>query len=238
MARQQRLADSGIVPRKDVEAAKAEVAKARADAMAARRAEQLSTIRSPITGVVTRMSATLGASVDPSQSLVEISDPLALDVLLERHADRRGARAAGAKRVTLSAGQAAGGEPLGIGSVADVAGTVDSTTRSVAVRVRAPTTRRPLRIGETVFGVDRRRSRALTRSSFRSRRSWCRRAMTFKVFVVDATGIAHEREVKVGWRNATRRRDPRGPEGRRADRHVRRVRRCEDSAKVVPLDAQ
>ncbi len=82
LARQQRLSDSGIAPRKDVEAAKAEAAKARADAMAARRAEQLATIRSPITGVVTRLSTTLGASVDPSQSLVEISDPLAVDVVL------------------------------------------------------------------------------------------------------------------------------------------------------------
>ena len=80
--RQQRLAQEGILPRKDAEAAAAEVARARAEAVAAKRIEQLSILRSPINGVVTRMSATLGASVDPAVSIVEISDPTALDLLL------------------------------------------------------------------------------------------------------------------------------------------------------------
>jgi cobalt-zinc-cadmium efflux system membrane fusion protein len=150
--RQQRLAQQGIIPRKDAEQAAADLAKARADAVAARRTQELSIIKSPINGVVTRMSATIGAPVDPAQPIVEISDPSALDVLLSVTPTDAGRVRNGAK-VSLSAGQSASGEPLGIGTVADVAVAVDTATRSVAVRVQAPTTRRPLRIGETVFGA-------------------------------------------------------------------------------------
>ena len=80
--RQQRLAQEGIVPRKDAEAAAAEVARARAEAVAAKRVEQLSILRSPINGVVTRMSATLGASVDPAVSDRRDFGSHALDLLL------------------------------------------------------------------------------------------------------------------------------------------------------------
>src|SRR5262245_43393569 len=77
--RAQRLAAEGIAPRKDVDQAAAELARARADAVAARRAEQLAVLRSPIVGVVTRLDASLGASVDVGQPLVEVADPAALD---------------------------------------------------------------------------------------------------------------------------------------------------------------
>jgi membrane fusion protein, multidrug efflux system len=197
--RAQRLAQEGIVPRKDAEQAAADVAKARADAVAARRTEQLSILRAPITGIVTRMSATLGASVDPAQPLVEISDPTALDILLSvTPADA--ARVRPGAKVALSAGQSASGEPLGIGSVVDVSGTVDSTSRTVAVRVQAPTTRRPLRIGETVFGaisVGVRPSAIVIPSD-----ALVPEGDEFKVFVVDGAGIAHERDVKVGGRSS------------------------------------
>ncbi len=233
LARQQRLSDSGIAPRKDVEAAKAEAAKARADAMAARRAEQLATIRSPITGVVTRLSTTLGASVDPSQSLVEISDPLAVDVVLGV-TPTDAARVRSGMRVTLSAGSGAGGEPLGIGSVAEVAGTVDTTTRSVEIRVRAPSTRRALRIGETVFGsiavVTRAHAIVVPSDAV------VPEGDTFKVFVVDSAGIAHEQEVKIGSRSANGVEILEGVSA--GDRIVTfGAYGMEDSAKVVPLDA-
>src|SRR5205823_4915861 len=113
--RQQRLAQEGIVARKDAEQAAAEVAKARADEVAVRRTAQLSILRSPISGVVTRMSATLGASVDPAQPLVEVADPTALDVLMSVTPTDAARVRTGAK-VALSAGQSANGEPLGIGS--------------------------------------------------------------------------------------------------------------------------
>jgi membrane fusion protein (multidrug efflux system) len=196
--RANRLAQEGIVPRKDAQQAAAEVAKARADAVAARRIEQLSILRAPITGIVTRMSATLGASVDPAQPLVEISDPRALDVLLSVTPTDAGRIRPGAK-VTMSAGQTATGEPLGVGSVVDISGTVDSTSRSVAVRVQAPSTRRPLRIGEMVFGaisVGVRPGAIVVPPD-----ALVPEGDEFKVFVVDAGGVAHERDVKVGGRS-------------------------------------
>ena len=196
--RAQRLAQEGIVPRKDAEQAAAEVAKARSDAVAVRRTEQLSILRAPISGIVTRMSATLGASVDPAAPLVEISDPSALDVLLSvTPTDAARIRPGG--KVSLSAGQTATGEPLGIGTIVDVSGTVDSTSRSVAVRVQAPTTRRPLRIGETVFGaisVGVRPAAIVIPTD-----ALVPEGDEFKVFVVDGTGVAHERDVKVGGRS-------------------------------------
>ncbi len=232
-ARQQRLADEGIVPRKDAEAAKADAARARADAMAARRAEQLATIRSPISGVVTRLSTSLGASVDPSQSLVEVSDPLATDVLLSV-TPTDAARVRTGMRVTLNAGQASTGEPLGSGEVSEVAGTVDTTTRSVEIRVSASAPRRVLRIGETVYGsiaiVTRPRSIVIPSDAV------VPEGDGFKVFVVDSGGIAHEHEVKLGGRTAN------GVEILEGlslgDRIVTfGAYGVEDSAKVVPLNA-
>ncbi|MEO6878339.1 MAG: efflux RND transporter periplasmic adaptor subunit, partial [Gemmatimonadaceae bacterium] len=141
--RQQRLAGEGIVPRKDAEQATADLAKARADEVAARRMAELSTLRSPISGVVTKLAAAIGASADPSQPLVEVSDPSALDILMNVTPTDAGKVHTGAK-VTLSAGQSANGESLGVGTVVDISSMIDSTNRGVAVRVRAPTTRRPL----------------------------------------------------------------------------------------------
>src|SRR5690349_3159867 len=149
--RQQRLANEGIVARKDADQAAAEAAKARADAANARRAEQLSVIRSPLGGVVTRMTAVLGATADVAQALVEVADPAALDILLNV-TPTDAARVHSGAKVSLAAGQNASGDPLGIGSVVDVGGTVDTASRSVNVRVQAPTTRRPLRVSETIYG--------------------------------------------------------------------------------------
>ena len=196
--RQQRLAAEGVVPKKDAEAAAAELARARAEVEAAQRASQLSVLRSPIGGVVTRMMATLGATVDPAQPLVEVSDPSALDVLLNVTPTDAARVRVGAK-VSLTSGSTATGEPLGIGNVVDVAGSVDSASRGVAVRVQAPTTRRPLKIGETVFGaiaIGTRPSAIVIPGE-----ALVPEGEHFKVFVVDAGGIAHEREVTVGGRN-------------------------------------
>src|SRR5512133_1865891 len=232
--RQQRLAQDGVVPRKDAEQAAAEVAKARADAVAARRVEQLSILKSPINGVVTRMSATLGASVDPAQPIVEISDPTARDVLLSV-TPTDAARVRPGAKVSLSAGQSANGESLGVGSVADVAGTVDSTTRSVAVRVRAPTTRRPLRIGETVFGALALATRAS--AIVIPLEALVPEGEEFKVFVVDANGVAHEQDVKIGARSATTAEVVEGLKG--GERIVTSgAYGVEDSAKVVAPKAK
>jgi membrane fusion protein (multidrug efflux system) len=198
--RQVRLEKDGIVPRKDVEQSTADLAKARSDVIAARRVVQLATLKSPIAGVVTRMSATLGASVDPAQPLVEVSDPTALDILMSV-TPTEAARVRPGVKVGLSAGQSLNGETLGIGTVVDVSGTVDSTSRSVAVRVRAPTTRRPLRIGETVYGeiaVETKGSAVVVPLE-----ALVPNGDEYKVFVVDPNGVAHERDVKIGGKTAT-----------------------------------
>lgn len=231
--RQQRLANEGIVPKKDAESAAADAAKSHADVVTAQRALQLSTLRSPIAGVVTKMNATLGASADVTQPLVEIADPSALDVLLNATPTDAGRVRAGAK-VALSAGATATGEPLGIGTVADISGTVDSASRGVAIRVQAPTTRRPLKIGETIFG-------AISVGTNPNAIVIPNEALvpdgeTFKVFVVDATQHAHEQEVKVGGRSE---KGVEITEGLKAgDRIVTTgAYAVSDSAKVVPMTA-
>lgn len=197
-ARQQRLANEGIVPRKDAEAAAAEMARTRADVVAAQRFAQLAVIRSPINGVVTRMTAALGASVDPAQALVEIVDPSALDILMNATPTDAGRVRPGAK-VTLSTGTAATGEPLGVGTVVDIGATVDSSLRGVAIRVQAVTTRRPMKIGETVFGEV---TVALHPAAIViPNDALVPDGEAFKVFVVDAEGVAHAREVKVGGKS-------------------------------------
>ena len=197
-ARAERLAQEGIVPRKDVEQAAAEQAKAQADLAVAQRAEQLSVLRAPLAGVVTRMTAALGATADPSQPLVEVADPTALDILLNV-TPAMAARIKPGARVAISAGERSAGEPLGEGRVADVAGIVDTASRSVAVRVRAAATRRALRIGETVFGrIDvGTRPAAVTVPL----EALVPEGEGFKVFVVDSAGIAHARPVVVGGRS-------------------------------------
>lgn len=229
--RTQRLADEGIAPRKDVEQAAAELAKARADVIAARRDVQLSVLRAPIAGVVTRLTASLGATADPSQPLVEVADPSAVDVVLGATPIDAARIRPGAK-VILSAGQHAGGEPLGIGAVVDVSGVVDSATRSVAVRVRAPTTRRPLRIGETVFGQVAVATNP--RAVVVPNESLVPEGDGYKVFVVDPAGIAHARPVTVGGRTDTvaEIRSGLAPGERVVTYGAYGV---EDSARVVPL---
>jgi membrane fusion protein (multidrug efflux system) len=197
--RAKRLADAGIVPRKDVEQALAELAKARADAATARRAAQLSVLRAPISGVVTSVAAVLGATADPARPLVEIADPSATDVVLNT-TPADAARIHDGAAVTLVAGQSARGESLGRGTVMDVGGTVDSATRTVPVRVRVTGTQRPLRIGETVFGeiaVAVRPNAVVVPID-----ALVPDGDGFKIFVVDANSIAHARPATVGGRTS------------------------------------
>jgi cobalt-zinc-cadmium efflux system membrane fusion protein len=195
--RAERLNREGVSPRKDVEQAAAEVAKARAEAVAARRAAQLATLRSPISGVVTRLTAVLGVSVDVNQPLVEVADPSALDLVFTV-TPSEAARVKAGGAVTLSAGQKSGGEPLGSGTVFQVAASIDTATRGVPVRVRAAATRRPLRIGETVFGqiVVAVHPKAIAVPL----EALVPEGEGFQVFVVDASNIAHSQEVRVGAR--------------------------------------
>lgn len=198
-ARAERLANEGIVPRKDAEAAAAELGKARLDAVTARRAKQLSILRSPVRGQVVKMTAVLGQPADAGQVLVEVADPSAFDVVLSLGPGDAAAVHRGAP-VQLASGEKAGGESLGAALVTSVGAAVDTSSRSVAVRVSVPSPRRPLRLGESVFGQISTEvnpnavvvpAEALVPGE---------ETGTFRVFVVDAKGVAHARDVKVGGR--------------------------------------
>jgi membrane fusion protein (multidrug efflux system) len=198
--RTRRLADAGILPTKDAEQAATALAQARAAAINARRTAQLAIVRAPISGVVTKMNASIGASADVNQPLVEIADLNALDIVFNV-APADAAHMAPGAAVTLSAGANAGGEPLGVGRLVSVGGTVDSATRSVEVRAQAPAGARALRIGETIFGqiTMGTKPRAVTVPVA----ALVPEGDGFKVFVVNASNIALSRKVTVGRRTDT-----------------------------------
>src|SRR6202022_3214054 len=100
-----------LPPRKDADQALADLGKARTEAVNTARAKQLSVLRSPVSGVVTKMSAVLGAPADAGQVFVEGADPSAFDVVLSLGPTEAGAVHPSA-RVQLSAGEKVGGESL------------------------------------------------------------------------------------------------------------------------------
>jgi RND family efflux transporter MFP subunit len=201
--RAQRLANEGIVPRKDAETAAADLAKARSEALAAQRAAQLSVLRSPVSGVVTRMAAVLGAHADAGQVLVEVADPSAFDVVLSLGPTEAASILPG-RRVDLSAGNRAGGESVGSGTVASVGVAVDSGSRSVQIRVTVTTPARALRLGESLLGtiaVETRPNAVVVPTEALVPGD---EPGSFRVFVVDGSGIAHARDVKVGGRTESK----------------------------------
>ena len=201
--RAKRLSDEGILPRKDAELALADLGKARTDAVTAARAKQLSVLRSPVSGVVTKMAAVLGASADAGQVLVEVADPSAFDVVLLLGPTDAGAVHPGG-HVRLTTGEKAGGETLGEGRVTSVGAAVDSTSRSVAIRVTVSSPRRTLRLGESVYGVIAVESRPSAVVIPVAALVPGEEPGSYKVFVVDSAGTAHSRDVKVGGRTETK----------------------------------
>lgn len=192
-----RLAQAGVLARKDVDQAASELAQAQAAAVTARRNAELATLRAPIAGVVTRMTAVLGASVDVSEPLVEVADPSALDVVVAL-APNVAAEVRPGAAVSVAAGEGAGGEALGSGVVTAVGAAVDSATGTVAVRAHLSRPARTLRIGETVFAriTVAVHAAAVTIPSA----ALVPEGEGFKVFVVGADGLAHARAVTVGAR--------------------------------------
>lgn len=186
------------MPRRELEQANTQLELARADALAAGRARQLSTLRTPLAGVVTRVATVRGANVDEQQSLVDIADPDRVDVLLQLAPDAaRGVRVG--QSVTLRSNAASGATAIGAGRVVDIAALVDSNTRSVAVRVTVQSKSEPLRLGETVFG-------SIVAESHHGAVVIPEQALVphdegYRVFVVDSAGLAHAREVTVGGRS-------------------------------------
>jgi RND family efflux transporter MFP subunit len=189
---------AGILPQKDSDQAAADLAQAQVAAVTARRAQQLATLHAPLAGVVTRMTAVLGAAVDASQPLVEVADVTALDAVFNV-SPAQAAQIHSGDSVRLTAGEGEGGELVGQGPVTAVGAAVDSSSRAVAVRARIGRPTRPLRIGESVFGrvVTAVHARAVTVPMAALVPS----GDGFQVFVVDSGGIAHVRVVTVGARS-------------------------------------
>ena len=193
-----RLTDAGVLARKDLDLAAADLAQAQANSVTARRALELATLKAPIAGVVTRMTAVLGAPVDASTPVVAVADPAALDLLFTVSPADAAVVPRGAV-VSVTAGEDARGEPVGDASVTDVGAMVDSTNRAVVVRARMTRAQRPLRIGETVFGritVGTQKDAIVIPAA-----ALVPEGEGYRVFVVDSASNAHARDVTVGGRS-------------------------------------
>jgi membrane fusion protein (multidrug efflux system) len=136
--------------------------------------------------------------VDANQSLVEVADVAALDVVFNV-SPAQAAQIHTGDSVRVTAGEGEGGEVVGQGSVAAVGAAVDSSSRAVAVRARIGGPARPLRIGESVFGrvVTAVHPRAVTVPVAALVPS----GDGFQVLVVDSAGVARARPVTVGARS-------------------------------------
>jgi membrane fusion protein (multidrug efflux system) len=195
--RASRLAQEGILPRKSVEQASADLALANATAVGARRTYALSTLRAPISGVVTKMNAVTGASVDPTQVLVAVADPAALQVLLQLSPTDAASVRPGAAVVFLDNGTPSA-TSVGHGTVATVGAAVDSITRAVPIRVRIISSTRPLRLGETLIGKVS--SVGSTNGTSIPSAALVPDSAGFKVYVVKG-GIAYATSVEIGTRS-------------------------------------
>ncbi len=192
-----RLAEEGVGPRKDVEAAAADLAGARAAREEARRRESLGVLRSPISGVVTAMRAVLAQPVDVDAPLVEVVDPSGLEVLFHV-SPAEAARIPPGAAVRLTSGSDSLAVFVGSGVVKGVNAAVDSTTGSVDVRAAVTAPARALRVGESVTG-------RITLAEHPNAVVVPAAAVVpadegVRLFVVDARNVAHARPVTVGAR--------------------------------------
>ncbi|MEZ4417062.1 MAG: efflux RND transporter periplasmic adaptor subunit [Gemmatimonadota bacterium] len=195
LSRAQRLVDQGILPRKDLEAASAERARANAEVADAQRTHSRAVLRSPIDGTVAAMRATLAQPVTSGEVLVEVVDPTKLEAQLRLSPSEAARVPNGAPaRVTASLQQEA--EDLASGHVAGVSAAVDSATGAVTVRVSVDSVQRVLRPGETVAAhiTVARHERAVVIP----REALVPEADGLVVFVLDSAGVVHEAPVEVG----------------------------------------
>lgn len=195
--RASRLASEGVGPRKDVEAAAAALAQARAGLQESRRRQSLGVLRSPIAGVVTAMRATLGQAVDVTEPLVEVVNPSGLEVLFHLSPEDA-ARVSPGAAVRLTTGPDSAAVLVGEGEVRGISAAVDSTTGSVAVRAIVTAPARALRVGEAVTGritVDTDPRAVVVPAA-----AVVPADGGAQLFVVDSAGIAHATPVTVGAR--------------------------------------
>lgn len=188
-ARASTLAEQGIVARKEIETAAADLARAEADLADARRTLSLAVLRSPIAGVVTRMDARLDATVDSSMPVVEVVDPSGLEIVFRLSPDD-------AARVHRGATVRLEGDA--VGRVAGIDAAIDSTG-NVGVRARLAGGGPPLRVGQSVAGriVAEVHPRAVV---VPAEAVVPAAGDSLRVFVVGADSTAHARPVTVAAR--------------------------------------
>ncbi|HET6762988.1 MAG TPA: efflux RND transporter periplasmic adaptor subunit [Longimicrobiaceae bacterium] len=196
--RTSRLAQAGILPRKDAETAAAALATASAALSQASHVRAQAVLRSPIAGVVSRVNATLQAPADPAQALVEVVDPAGLEVSLSLSPEQAAGVRVG-QAVQVTSGRDGGGTLLGTGVVAGIGAAIDTTSGSVQVRATLTHPAGNLFVGQDVYGTVEvaRRPAAVTVPP---------EAIVpgddgTQVFVVDAKGVAHATAVTVGARH-------------------------------------
>jgi len=195
--RARRLADAGILPRKDAEAAAAALADANAAGIAARSTAAQATLRSPISGVVAAVNARLNAQADPATTLVQVVDPRGLEVHLAVPPDQAG-RIQPRQPVHLSVGRAAGGATLGDGVVTGIGAVIDTANGSVDVRAALTRPAGRLFVGQDVFATIDVAEQASVVTVPAAALVPGEEGQ--QVFVVDAKGIAHATPVTVGER--------------------------------------
>jgi RND family efflux transporter MFP subunit len=196
--RARRLADGGILPRKDAEAAAAALADANAAAIAARSTASQAVMRSPISGIVSAVNARLDAQADPATPLVQVIDPDGLEIHLSVPPDQA-ALVQPRQPVHLGAGRAAGGLSLGDGVVTGIGAVIDTTNGSVDVRAALTHPAGRLFVGQDVFAtidVGEQVSVVTVPAA-----AIVPGEDGEQVFVVDAKGIAHATPVTVGERH-------------------------------------
>ena len=200
-ARAKRLVEAGVSPRKDMEVANSEVAAAKAASINAHRAQQLAKLTSPIDGVITRLSAVLGANADVGQPLVEVTDTRSLDVQLYL-SPAAAAKVRVGQTVALREESAEDAPVVADGKVVDVSAVVDSASRGVLVRVALQGAKRTFRLGESLYGQIPTSSHA--KAIVIPDDALVPTGEGFRVFVVDSSNVAHARAVEVGGRNGHR----------------------------------
>lgn len=198
--RAQRLQSEGIAARKDVEATAADLAKARAELQQAQRSLDLSTLRSPISGIVTSLNGAISRPVDVSVPVVQVVDARGLEIQFHLAPSEAG-RITRGEKVELTSGAERDHYSLGIGTITGISAALDSTTRSVNVRATISAPTRPLKIGESLSGsimLAGRRSTVVIPVD-----ALVPEGDATIVYVVDANGTAHATKVTVGTRTET-----------------------------------
>jgi RND family efflux transporter MFP subunit len=187
-----------MVARKDADAAAPGAPEAQAGLVQARHMLAQGVLRSPISGVVSRVDAALNAMADPAQPLVEVVDPRGLQLVFSVPPDQAGRIHPGTE-VRVSSGRAGSGGLLGTGRVTGISAVIDTVSGSVDVRATLVNPLGGLFAGEDVSGL-------FTVEQSRAAVAVPAEALVpagdgLQLFVIDAQGVAHARPVTVGARS-------------------------------------